>query len=90
MLVHHPNGPTDIEIFCYKASINEICKNLCNHVLIVLLKQVNTVDEILFDGGNKKKYVYVRDRMSPNQSKDPKNNDRIASNISSIMSSLSK
>jgi hypothetical protein len=51
-------------------------------------QQINAVDEILFEG-EIKKYLYTY-QIKPNQIKDSKNADRIASNISSAMSSLSK
>jgi hypothetical protein len=84
MLMHQPNGPSEIEVFCYNVSINEICKNLC----ISCGQRQNTADEILLEGEIKN--MYTQSRMSSNQNKAPKNIDRTAFSISPALNSLSK
>jgi hypothetical protein len=64
MLMHHTNRPSEIQIFCNNASVNEICKNLCISCVGSIIKRVNTVDEILFDGwGDKKICLQIKAKI---------------------------
>jgi hypothetical protein len=64
MLMHRPKGPSEIDIFCCNPSMNEICKNLCISCVDSIIKRVNTVDEILFDGGGEyKKCLQIKAKI---------------------------